>query len=118
MMEGRRGRAQDLAPSSPLPSLPPSLLPSFPRLGGRAAVMSMMGLDLLQDTGISSQLNSVMETVEGLGEVEKLMVFFCLWVVAKSVCLDALALVREGGREGEREGKRDARSLVPNLGPS
>ncbi|KAM3567650.1 hypothetical protein VYU27_010210, partial [Nannochloropsis oceanica] len=63
------------------------------RLGGRAAVMSMMGLDILQDTGISSQLNSVMETVEGLGEGEKLVVFFCLWVVAKSVCLDALALV-------------------------
>jgi len=76
----------------------------------------MMGLDILQDTGISSQLNSVMETVEGLGEGEKLVVFFCLWVVAKSVCLDALALVREKGSEGGREGGREG-SFVLNLGP-
>ena len=29
------------------------------RLGGRAAVMSMMGLDVLQDSGLTGQLNQV-----------------------------------------------------------
>ncbi|EWM24111.1 hypothetical protein Naga_100660g1 [Nannochloropsis gaditana] len=63
------------------------------RLGGRAAVMSMMGLDILADAGVTGKLTSVLDMVEGMGKAERLLIFFSLWVVAKNLCLDGLALV-------------------------
>ncbi|EKU23377.1 hypothetical protein NGA_0717300, partial [Nannochloropsis gaditana CCMP526] len=58
------------------------------RLGGRAAVMSMMGLDILADAGVTGKLTSVLDMVEGMGKAERLLIFFSLWVVAKNLCLD------------------------------
>ena len=62
------------------------------RLGGRAALVSLLGLDLVADTGISSQVDQVLGFASGAGRPAAVAAFFGAWVVAKVCLLDFLSV--------------------------
>ena len=57
------------------------------RLGGRAALVSVLGLDIVADLGMGDQINDVVEYANALGGWA-VVGFFAAWVVAKVFLLD------------------------------
>ena len=57
------------------------------RLGGRAALVSVLGLDIVADLGMGDQINDVVEYANALGGWA-VVAFFAAWVVAKVFLLD------------------------------
>ena len=57
------------------------------RLGGRAALVSVLGLDIIADLGMGDQINDVVEYANALGGWA-VVGFFAAWVVAKVFLLD------------------------------
>ena len=57
------------------------------RLGGRAALVSVLGLDIVADLGMGDQINDVIEYANALGGWA-VVGFFAAWVVAKVFLLD------------------------------
>ncbi|CAM9254666.1 unnamed protein product [Ectocarpus sp. 8 AP-2014] len=62
------------------------------RLGGRAALISALGLDFGEDTGIKENVESFLAFFDGLGPV-RYAYFLGGWVVAKTFCVDFLSIV-------------------------
>lgn len=52
------------------------------RLGGRAALVSLLGLDLVAELGIGAQIDSVVQYADALG-VWAIVAFVAAWTVAK-----------------------------------
>lgn len=61
------------------------------RLGGRAALVSVLGLDLVADLGLDEQINSAMEYADSLGGLA-VVGFILAWVVAKVFLVDVLSI--------------------------
>ena len=57
------------------------------RLGGRAALVSVLGLDVVADLGLGDQINDVVSYANALGGWA-VVGFFMAWVVAKVFLLD------------------------------
>jgi len=62
------------------------------RVGGRAALLSVAGLDFMQDSGLRDQVDQAIAYADGMGSL-KLAVFAGAWCVTKVACLDALGVV-------------------------
>lgn len=63
------------------------------RVGGRAALLSVAGLDFIRDTGLRDQVDQAVAYADGLGPYGKVAVFAGAWCVTKIACLDALGVV-------------------------
>ena len=61
------------------------------RLGGRAALVSVLGLDLVADLGLDEQINSAIEYADALGGLA-VVGFILAWVVAKVFLVDVLSI--------------------------
>lgn len=61
------------------------------RLGGRAALVSVLGLDLVADLGIDEQINSAIEYADALGGLA-VFGFILAWVIAKVFLIDVLSI--------------------------
>ena len=61
------------------------------RLGGRAALVSVLGLDLVAELGIGDSIDSVIAAADSLG-VWAVLAFGLAWVVAKVFLLDFLSI--------------------------
>ena len=59
------------------------------RLGGRAALVSLLGLDLVADLGLDEQINSALEYASALGGWT-VVGFFAAWIVAKVFLVDVV----------------------------
>ena len=59
------------------------------RLGGRAALVSLLGLDLVADLGLDEQINSALEYANALGGWT-VVGFFAAWIVAKVFLVDVV----------------------------
>ncbi|CAM9650488.1 unnamed protein product, partial [Hapterophycus canaliculatus] len=62
------------------------------RLGGRAALISALGLDFGEDTGIKENVDSFLVFFDGLGPT-RYAYFLGGWIVAKTFCVDFLSIV-------------------------
>eukprot|EP00752_Nemacystus_decipiens_P008104 g7244.t1 len=62
------------------------------RLGGRAALISALGLDFGEDTGIKENVDSFLVFFDGLGPI-RYAYFLGGWIVAKTLCVDFLSIV-------------------------
>eukprot|EP00981_Chlorochromonas_danica_P005640 scaffold1160_cov174-Ochromonas_danica.AAC.40 len=63
------------------------------RIGGRTAFISLIGLDLGEDTGLQRQLAAIVEVFQHLPVSEQLAGFWLAWFIAKGLCLDVLTIV-------------------------
>ena len=61
------------------------------RLGGRGALLNLLGLDFIQGANIQSQVDSFVDTFQSLGSLGTLG-FFAGWLVAKVFCLDFIGV--------------------------
>ena len=61
------------------------------RLGGRAALVSVLGLDLVSDLGVGDKIDDVVRYADALGP-GAVVAFFGAWVVAKVFLVDALSI--------------------------
>jgi uncharacterized membrane protein YdjX (TVP38/TMEM64 family) len=61
------------------------------RLGGRAALVSLLGLDFVAELDIGSQIDQVVQTADALGPLT-VIAFVLAWVVAKTFFLDFLSV--------------------------
>ncbi|CAM9461052.1 unnamed protein product [Choristocarpus tenellus] len=61
------------------------------RFGGRAALVQVLGLDIVEDAGIREQVSSFLTYFDGLGDIRYLY-FLGGWVVAKTFLLDFLSI--------------------------
>lgn len=61
------------------------------RLGGRAALVSVLGLDVVADLGLGDQINDVVSYANALGGWA-VVGFFMAWVVAKVFLLDVVGI--------------------------
>ena len=61
------------------------------RLGGRAALVSVLGLDVVADLGLGDQINDVVSYANALGGWA-VVGFFAAWAVAKVFLLDVLGI--------------------------
>jgi uncharacterized membrane protein YdjX (TVP38/TMEM64 family) len=65
------------------------------RLGGRAALVSAVGLDMFQNPenqGLQDQLQQILSTAQGMDVIPKLALFATAWTVVKVACIDALGV--------------------------
>eukprot|EP00873_Tetraselmis_striata_P012783 jgi/Tetstr1/433047/TSEL_022382.t2 len=62
------------------------------RVGGRAALLSVAGLDFMQDSGLRDQVDQALTYADELGPW-KVAAFAGAWCVTKVACLDALGVV-------------------------
>eukprot|EP00903_Cladosiphon_okamuranus_P017290 g15932.t1 len=62
------------------------------RLGGRAALISALGLDFGEDTGMKENVESFLVSFDGLGPI-RYGYFLGGWIVAKTLCVDFLSIV-------------------------
>eukprot|EP00639_Heterosigma_akashiwo_P034369 CAMPEP_0194731392 /NCGR_PEP_ID=MMETSP0296-20130528/57181_1 /TAXON_ID=39354 /ORGANISM="Heterosigma akashiwo, Strain CCMP2393" /LENGTH=473 /DNA_ID=CAMNT_0039638901 /DNA_START=162 /DNA_END=1583 /DNA_ORIENTATION=+ len=62
------------------------------RVGGRAALVELLGLDFVMDSGIKDQLNTFIDQAQSMGDLSYLY-FFAAWVFAKLFCLDFIPVV-------------------------
>ena len=62
------------------------------RVGGRAALLSVAGLDFMQDSGLKDQVDQAIAYADDLGSL-KLVVFAGAWCLTKVACLDAIGIV-------------------------
>jgi uncharacterized membrane protein YdjX (TVP38/TMEM64 family) len=63
------------------------------RFGGRAAFVSLLGLDFIKNEEIASQIDQFLAYFKGFGTAEGLAVYFLAWLVVKTLCLDGLTVV-------------------------
>ena len=61
------------------------------RLGGRAALVSLLGLDFVADLGIGGQIDDVVATADALGPLT-ILAFILAWVGAKTFVLDFISV--------------------------
>ena len=61
------------------------------RLGGRAALVSLLGLDFVAELDIGSQIDQVVAFADALGPLS-VLAFVLAWVVAKTFLLDFLSV--------------------------
>ena len=61
------------------------------RLGGRAALVSILGLDMVADLGIGDQIDQVLQYSQDAGSLT-IVAFLAAWVVAKVFLIDLIAL--------------------------
>ena len=61
------------------------------RLGGRAALVSLLGLDFVADLGIGGQIDDVVATADALGPLT-ILAFILAWVAAKTFFLDFISV--------------------------
>ncbi|CAM9569661.1 unnamed protein product, partial [Phaeothamnion confervicola] len=61
------------------------------RLGGRAALLQLLSLDMVAETGLGGQLEGFLTAADDLGAA-KYLIFLLGWVVAKTLMLDALGV--------------------------
>lgn len=62
------------------------------RIGGRAALVSAMGLDFVTDSGMKEQVDGFIATFQSLGDVRYLS-FLVAWIVTKNLFLDPATIV-------------------------
>ncbi len=65
------------------------------RLGGRGALISVLGLDFAKDSGIADQLTQLTTSIGPNGPYgyASYVGFLALWIVAKTLCIDAITIV-------------------------
>jgi uncharacterized membrane protein YdjX (TVP38/TMEM64 family) len=63
------------------------------RFGGRAAFISFLGLDFVADADLKTKLDDFVHFASGLGSVNEYALFLLLWIVVKTLCLDALTII-------------------------
>ena len=61
------------------------------RLGGRAALVSLLGLDIVADLGIGDSIDQVIQFAEALGGWA-VVAFVAAWVVAKVFLIDVISI--------------------------
>ena len=61
------------------------------RFGGRAALVSVLGLDIVADLGIGDQIDKALEYATAVGDL-KVVAFIAAWVVAKVFLVDFVAI--------------------------
>ena len=61
------------------------------RLGGRAALVSVLGLDLVSELGIGDQIDQIVGYADAAG-AWTLVAFFAAWVVAKVFLIDVISI--------------------------
>ena len=61
------------------------------RLGGRAALVSLVGLDMIGELGIGDNVDAVIAQANALGPLA-VLAFFLAWVVAKVALVDVLSI--------------------------
>ena len=62
------------------------------RIGGRAAFASILGLDQFVESGFIQQINDFISWVQSIGPLSYVGFLGC-WIVAKTLCVDALSIV-------------------------
>ena len=62
------------------------------RIGGRAAFASILGLDQFVNNEFVNQINDFINWVQSIGPLSYIGFLGC-WVVAKTLCIDALSIV-------------------------
>lgn len=63
------------------------------RIGGRAALVSVLGLDFINNNEIRDSMNGFLDYFHGLGTEATYAVFFLAWLVAKTLCIDFLTII-------------------------
>jgi uncharacterized membrane protein YdjX (TVP38/TMEM64 family) len=64
------------------------------RVGGRAALVSAVGLDFLSDSPeLQQQLEQILSTAETMNPITKLLLFTAAWTAVKCLCIDAGGIV-------------------------
>lgn len=63
------------------------------RLGGRAALLNLAGLNIEGDAELARQIDEIVAYKTALGEVPAFVAYTLLWTVAKVGCLDPLAFL-------------------------
>jgi uncharacterized membrane protein YdjX (TVP38/TMEM64 family) len=64
------------------------------RIGGRAALVSAVGLDFVQDSPeLKENLDKVLTTAETMDPIQKLVLFTAAWTAVKVLCVDAGGIV-------------------------
>ncbi|GAX17868.1 hypothetical protein FisN_18Hh072 [Fistulifera solaris] len=64
------------------------------RVGGRAALVSAVGLDFMTESPeLQQQLESILKTAETMDYTTKLLLFTAAWTAVKCLCLDAGGIV-------------------------
>lgn len=61
------------------------------RFGGRAALMNLLGLDFIMDSGIKESVDSALAYFNSLGDL-RFVYFYLAWMVAKLACIDYLSI--------------------------
>jgi uncharacterized membrane protein YdjX (TVP38/TMEM64 family) len=61
------------------------------RFGGRAALVSVLGLDMVQDLGINDQIDTVLSYADALG-VWTVVGFLAAWIPAKALLIDVISI--------------------------
>ncbi|KAG5180252.1 hypothetical UPF0043 protein [Tribonema minus] len=62
------------------------------RIGGRAALLSVLGLDFMADSGIKGSLDGGLDFVQNAG-VYKYLLFAAGWLASKTLCADFLSVI-------------------------
>ena len=62
------------------------------RIGGRAALVNVLGLDFVTDSGVKEQVDGFLTSFQSLGEF-RYLAFLGAWVLAKSLLLDPITIV-------------------------
>ena len=68
------------------------------RVGGRAALMSVLGLDVVQNSGVTDQISGGLEFITSQPDTIKYALFGLGWMVSKTLCLDFLSVFLALGR--------------------
>ena len=65
------------------------------RLGGRGALISVLGLDFAKDSGLADQLTQLVNNIgpDGPYGYASYVGFLALWIGAKTLCIDAVTIV-------------------------
>lgn len=63
------------------------------RVGGRAALVSVLGLDFVNNVEIKDNLDKLLEYFQGLGVGTTYTVFILSWLLVKTLCIDFLTII-------------------------
>ena len=62
------------------------------RIGGRAALVNVLGLDFVTDSGIKEQVDGFLSSFQSLGDL-RFAAFLGAWILAKSLLLDPVTII-------------------------